>query len=351
LNAYKKAGGNFELYVLCNGQLPSDVYLSLDNLSVAYFRTDNIKIHTKLIRKLKYGQNPYKHISAFVLANKIDILYPLLSYDEFHNSIPCKTVYWIPDFQHKILPQFFSQQELDSRNIQFEAIVRNAKHLILSSNDALTHFKRFYPDSQVRTSLLQFKSIIEKNKLPSLGTIRLKYDMPESYFMVANQFWAHKNHKVVLEAILCSKKAGVNVCVVFSGKPYDKRQPEYFDHLLSFIQANSLENSVFMVGFIPRLDQLALMKGSTAVIQPSKFEGWSTVIEDAKSLNKIVICSSIAIHQEQLGDKGIYFEQNDSDGLSKHLNRLLIINNEKIDFPDFTEEQYGQQLLQIIENA
>ncbi|RIW14372.1 glycosyltransferase, partial [Algoriphagus lacus] len=44
-----------------------------------------------------------------------------------------------------------------------------------------------------------------------------------------------------------------------------------------------------------------------AVIQPSLFEGWSTVIEDAKSLNVQVICSNLPVHIEQLSLNGIYF--------------------------------------------
>ena len=42
------------------------------------------------------------------------------------------------------------------------------------------------------------------------------------------------------------------------------------------------------------MDQLRLMKESLGVIQPSLFEGWSTVIEDAKALNKKSISFFVA---------------------------------------------------------
>lgn len=36
------------------------------------------------------------------------------------------------------------------------------------------------------------------------------------------------------------------------------------------------------------------------MVQPSRFEGWSTVIEDAKALGRPIIATDIAVHQEQL---------------------------------------------------
>jgi hypothetical protein len=63
-----------------------------------------------------------------------------------------------------------------------------------------------------------------------------------------------------------------------------------------------------MLGLIDRRKQLKLMQHSKAVIQPSLFEGWSTVIEDAKALSKTVIASDIPVHKEQLNDHGFYFE-------------------------------------------
>jgi hypothetical protein len=52
------------------------------------------------------------------------------------------------------------------------------------------------------------------------------------------------------------------------------------------------------------------MKHAKAVIQPSLFEGWSTVIEDAMAMNQVVIASDLQVNIEQLGENGIYFKRN-----------------------------------------
>ncbi|MCK5840202.1 MAG: glycosyltransferase, partial [Bacteroidales bacterium] len=72
-------------------------------------------------------------------------------------------------------------------------------------------------------------------------------------------------------------------------------------------------------GLIPRGDQLLLMKYAKAIVQPSLFEGWSTVIEDAKSLQVPVIASNLPVNIEQLQEKGTYFEPHDYSTLAKIL--------------------------------
>jgi hypothetical protein len=50
------------------------------------------------------------------------------------------------------------------------------------------------------------------------------------------------------------------------------------------------------------------MKYCKAILQPSLFEGWSTVIEDARSLQVPVIAANLNVNMEQLEETGTYFE-------------------------------------------
>jgi glycosyltransferase involved in cell wall biosynthesis len=79
----------------------------------------------------------------------------------------------------------------------------------------------------------------------------------------------------------------------------------------------ALDDNIIFLGFLPRMEQIALMKYAAAVIQPSLFEGWNTTIEDAKFLGKHIIASDIATHKEQLGPDGIYFDPEDASSLAE----------------------------------
>jgi glycosyltransferase involved in cell wall biosynthesis len=61
------------------------------------------------------------------------------------------------------------------------------------------------------------------------------------------------------------------------------------------------------------------MAKTLAVINPSKFEGWSSSVEEAKSFGKKIILSSIPVHLEQAPSNAFYFDFNDSVSLKKIL--------------------------------
>ena len=128
-----------------------------------------------------------------------------------------------------------------------------------------------------------------------------------------------KNHIVVFKAIkeLYEKYPDSDITFVFTGEMNDYRNPQYIEELKSFLP--SIENHVKILGFIDRTDQIALMKNSEFVIQPSLFEGWGTVLEDAKVLDKTVLLSDIAVHREQKSDKCVLFDPNDYSTLASVL--------------------------------
>ncbi len=50
------------------------------------------------------------------------------------------------------------------------------------------------------------------------------------------------------------------------------------------------------------------MRACTALINPSLSEGWSTTVEEAKSLGVPMLLSDLRVHREQAGDCAYYFD-------------------------------------------
>ena len=94
--------------------------------------------------------------------------------------------------------------------------------------------------------------------------------------------------------------------------------------LQEYVDKTGIKALVKIVGIIPREEQICLLANSLAVIQPSLFEGWSTIIEDAKTLQISVIASDIAVHIEQLGDKGTFFKSTDSESLANLMRNFAL---------------------------
>lgn len=95
-----------------------------------------------------------------------------------------------------------------------------------------------------------------------------------------NQFWKHKNHMLVFKAINELKKENVEICLVCTGHLDDYRNKNY----ILEIKNNNLEKNIKLLGLV-----FALIKFSKAVINPSLFEGWSSTVEECKSVGKNMI--------------------------------------------------------------
>lgn len=254
---------------------------------------------------------------------------------------------WIPDFQHKFLPHHFSWLNRLARELRFKLIIAQTDSLVLSSQDAYAHLKKFYNiRSKPKIHILRFVSMIKDFPLKPESEIRQKYQITTPYFVVSNQFYKHKNHLVVLKAIVELKKMGIShFKVVFTGKTEDYRDPRFYPFLLQFITQNHIQEQVLVAGLIDRSDQLSLLKHALAIVQPSKFEGWSTVVEDAKTLEKPLICSDIAVHREQLDNVGYFFNPDSATELCVLMANFL--NQTAQLLPP--ANQYEQRLREIAE--
>lgn len=213
-----------------------------------------------------------------------------------------RRIAWIYDFQHKYLPELFTENELKSRDRVFEMWARSADAVILSSGAVLKDFKIFLSDFASKGVVASFPSLyafLPPSGEPSIEAA--KYGLPEKFVLVANQYWKHKNHSVVIRAIETLNGRGVKVPVVFTGLPLDGRDlgNASVSTMLQEIALSGTAGQVVPLGLIPKSDLTDLMRLAAVVIQPSRFEGWSTVVQDAAALGRPLICSDIAVHREQ----------------------------------------------------
>ena len=270
--------------------------------------------------------------------SKCDVLFPT-------NDLPVKfdksihAISWIPDFQHKILKNNFSFLHRFLRELKFKLILKNSKKTILSSQDSKNTLLKFYKTSLSKIQIVPFVSIIDKSDFNT--SILADFKLIEGqYFLVSNQFHAHKNFEVVLKAFSKLPKNTKLKLVITGGK--SEKNANYFNRIQQLSKSLKLEDRIVFTGFISREDVLSLMYYSLSLIQPSFFEGWNTAIEDCKSLGVNVIASNIDVHKEQLGVNGFLFDpENSNDLLDKMLIAKKIENNQlddlKVRYSNFSK--------------
>jgi glycosyltransferase involved in cell wall biosynthesis len=127
---------------------------------------------------------------------------------------------------------------------------------------------------------------------------------------------------VVLEALAILKQRGANVVVAASGSAEESRRSDYFSELRREVADRGIDANFRYLGLIPLAHVYALLRTSRALINPSRFEGWSTTVEEAKSFGVPMALSDIPVHREQAGAQASYFGVDDAATLASHLLRL-----------------------------
>lgn len=246
----------------------------------------------------------------------VDVVFQHSAWYGFRFRVP--TLAWIADFQHRYLPSMFSGRNYLKREVGYRALARAASSILLSSEDARKDCERFYPAAKGRTVVVPFAVRLSSPASEAEAKeVVARHGLPNRFFYLPNQFWKHKNHDLVIEAVRILKHNGLEVVVAASGQLSDIRHPRHPAILAEKVKRLGLEAQFRILGLVPRADVPRLMQASLAVINPSLFEGWSTTVEEAKSLAVPLLLSDLPVHHEQAPDNAAYFDPRNVDALAQ----------------------------------
>lgn len=282
----------------------------------------------------------------------IDIIYPYFeSMDAPFIQIKNK-VHWLVDFNNKVFPEQYADNAKSIDEFQ-QRLTKKSDRIVLSSNSLLKELRHFYPYYKNKVHILRFAcSLPDLNKYIYLK-IAAKYDLKEDYLMSPNQFWEHKNQLVVIEALrLLKASESLKFTIVFSGSMLVHRgKGHILDKLRVMINEYGLTDNVKFLGVLDRHEQLVLMKNAKALIQPSLYEGWSTLVEEAKALNQKIILSDLPVHREQNCKNSYFFDPHSPEKLAGHIKNILS-NNEANDVIDYSDNifEFGKSIYKMINN-
>ena len=235
-----------------------------------------------------------------------------------------KTLPWLYDFQFMHLPDYWAPKQIRSFERRYNNACKHGHGLIVSSHAAKQDLDTFAPWCRKPKYVLQFVSNpVDFDRLPAKNELTSRYSLPARYFHLPNQFWSNKNHRLAIDALALLKQSGVDATIACTGKTFDARMPSHFKDLMAYCQQQGVEDRFRVLGLVPHIDLQGLMAHSVGVINPSRFEGWSTSVEEAKTLRKRLLLSDIAVHREQAPRDGRFFPVDDPQALASHIAETL----------------------------
>lgn len=271
------------------------------------------------LRRSRTRKLPSRGLQRLARQAGIDVLFPCKT--SLGPSFPVPWVAWIPDFQHRHLPEMFDTQELQWRDQEFQSLVDEAPLIVVSSEQARGDLLHFYRADPAQVAVYRFRTHAQPEWFSGdPAATAAAHGLPEKFLMFPSQFWKHKNHLTLIEAIARTDAADIHL--VLTGKDGDYRHPDHPRMLKERIARLGLENRIHHLGLLPRMEQVQLMRRACAIVQPSLFEGWSMLVEDCRALGKTVLLSDIPVHREQAYARAHCFQPESADDLARLIGRL-----------------------------
>jgi len=253
-----------------------------------------------------------------------DLLHsPVQIFSKLDFRIP--SVLNLHDLQHLHFPENFRPSDIEARNHAYGLSAALATAIVVSSNFVRNDLieKMGVPAHKVFTVPVTWNPMVESGLIHfNIDAARDRYALPARYALFPAQFWPHKNHVRLVEAlsIVRDRRPGDDVCLVFTGFRGHSGWPTVERR----IKELGLEERIRCLDYVPVEDLAALYKASLFCVMPSTFEASSYPVIEAQVLGVPAMCSNVTSLPELMaGDAGLLFDPFDPEDMARQMIRWL----------------------------
>jgi glycosyltransferase involved in cell wall biosynthesis len=257
-------------------------------------------------------------LDAAARAHGIDLMwFPTPMYEPV--DVPYVVTIW--DLEHRLHPYFpelGAHGEWQARDRASADALRRATYVVTGTTVGRDEIVRFYNVDPDRIRILPHPTptfALDAGRGP---TPALDLAVPSPYVLYPAQFWAHKNHVGLLQAIAELRRRGTTVHAALVGS--DKGNRAY---VASRAADLGIAEQVHFLGFVERKDLVALYRNATALVYASLCGPENLPPLEAMALGCPVINSDIPGAREQLGDAALLVDTLDPAALADAIVRVM----------------------------
>src|SRR3984885_9434732 len=239
------------------------------------------------------------------------------------------SIYQPWDLQHLHYPQFFSKAEFALRERWYRAYCAQAAFVCVQTEWSRQDVIEKYGISPDKVVVIRWGSVFDAYTAPSpqaeQDTVR-KYRLPRQFFFYPAVTWPHKNHENILRALhLLKREHGRTPDVYFTGA-----STKFRANLDAISRELGIGEQLHYLGFVTPEELQSLFGNATAMVFPSKFEGFGLPILEAFHAHLPVLSSNATVLPEVAQDGAAYFGPDSPAELAALMVRAL-------DDPDFRD--------------
>jgi glycosyltransferase involved in cell wall biosynthesis len=232
------------------------------------------------------------------------------------------SIYQPWDLQHLHYPEFFPKTEFGLREKYYRAFCDRASYICVQADWTKQDVIKHYGPPADKVVVIPWGAVFDAYRAPSPETIHLtvnKYRLPKQFFFYPAATWVHKNHEAIFHALQILKSAhSITPHVYFTGLSTEHRSV-----LDKLAQELGIVEQVHFLGFLSPEELQAVFSAATAMVFPSKFEGFGLPILEAFHARLPVLCSNATTLPEVAGDAALYFDPDSPMELASLMKEIL----------------------------
>jgi len=259
-------------------------------------------------------------LAAFIDRQPVDLVY-FLHPSELAGRLQRRnliTTVW--DLCHLDFPEFPEVRtggEFETRERVLRSHVTRAVAVVVDSEVSARRMERSYGVDADRLLVMPFSPspALDSPAARPMDEVLARHGLQPGYLFYPAQFWPHKNHVRLLEALAIRREAGASDRAVFAGA--DKGN---LKHVRATAERLGVADSIDILGYVDDLDLRGLYLGAKAVVMPTYFGPTNLPPLEAWATGRPLVYPKHL--KDQVGNAALLFDVDDATTLAAAIQRL-----------------------------
>ncbi len=336
-----------------------DIGIKVESIQLSYLDWLSVKIRKFLkthVKQYSFLDKFFKNKIESVLKKfDIDLIYflepSLLSlYMENINFII--TVWDLAHRDFMEFPEVRCNFQFEVREKIYINTLKKAIAVLSDSYLGKQNIIKKYGVDEKRVYIAKFLPPLQAEEGYKIIDIKNKFGIKNYYIYYPAQFWSHKNHVYILDAIkILKENFNIILDVVFTGKDYGN-----LNYVLNYSKRIGINRQIHYLGFVDSELIPNLYRQSIALVMPTYFGPTNLPPLEAFSLSVPVFYSDLEGLREQVGNAAILIDINNPEDLAIKLAKLIngeiskheLIAKGKNKLKEWTDNDFANVIISIL---
>ena len=232
----------------------------------------------------------------------------------YPRPLPKPSVITLVDIQERFYPEFFKQEDLESRLHHYDISLKIADRIITISEFSKKTFVRILGISKRKIDCIHLCADEMPEALQPKG-----WPLPKNkkFIIYPANNWLHKNHKSLIIALKILDKRGKYIPCVFTGSLLNG-----MNDWEQVVKLKGNINNLHHLGRLSRAELSWLYRHASILVYPSLFDGFGIPIVEAMESGLPIACANRTSLPEVAADAALFFDPKDPESIAANIERL-----------------------------